>query len=115
MNNTIVEFVELVCPGDLERQQDLFHHIVRGDTSLEVSDLVDVLVGPEGQFCNACGFSVKAGSGKFVNRIPDFNDIEERIEMGRRFPAGDFVCDDCDRADSGSTEDDPAEIMDERR
>lgn len=46
--------------------------------------------------CNECGRSVAWGSGWFVNRVPDFNSIEERREMGKPFPNGDFLCAECD-------------------
>ncbi len=46
--------------------------------------------------CNECGRSVKEGSGRFVNRIPDCNTQEERKEMGKPYPEGDFVCAECD-------------------
>ena len=46
--------------------------------------------------CNECGKSVKFGSGKFVNRIPDFNNEAERKVMGKSYPKGDFVCGECD-------------------
>jgi hypothetical protein len=49
-----------------------------------------------GEICNECGKSVKWGSGNFVNRVIDLNDIETRIEMGKPFPNGDFVCAECD-------------------
>ena len=48
------------------------------------------------EICNHCGDSVARGSGKFVNRIPDLNDIETRIFNKRVDPAGEFVCDECD-------------------
>jgi len=48
------------------------------------------------EYCNHCGESVAKGSGKFVNRIPDFNDFLTRIENNLKFPLGNFVCDDCD-------------------
>ncbi len=48
------------------------------------------------EVCNHCAKSVAMGSGKYVNRIPDFNDIETRIYFKRKFPAGDFVCEECD-------------------
>lgn len=48
------------------------------------------------EICNECGRSVKFGSGNFVNRVPDCNTIEERNEMGKRFPQGDFLCVECD-------------------
>jgi hypothetical protein len=48
------------------------------------------------EVCNHCGDPVVLGSGKFVNRIPDFNDKKTRILNKRRYPNGDFVCDKCD-------------------
>ena len=48
------------------------------------------------EICNECGRSVKPGSGNFVNRVPDCNTPEERKEMGRPHPEGDFVCAECD-------------------
>ncbi|TSA26741.1 MAG: hypothetical protein D4R68_06905 [Ignavibacteriales bacterium] len=48
------------------------------------------------QVCNHCGNSVAFGSGRFVNRIPDFNDFETRIFYERKYPTGDFVCESCD-------------------
>jgi hypothetical protein len=48
------------------------------------------------EVCNHCGNSVAWGSGRFVNRIPDFNDIETRKFNERRNPFGDFVCAECD-------------------
>lgn len=49
------------------------------------------------QICNHCGRDVSLGSGLFVNRIPDFNDIQTRIENNLKFPLGDFVCLECDQ------------------
>lgn len=48
------------------------------------------------QACNHCGKDVYFGSGKFVNRIPDFNDVNTRISNNLLFPLGDFVCEQCD-------------------
>jgi hypothetical protein len=48
------------------------------------------------EICNHCGRNVSCGSGFFVNRVPDFNDIATRIENGLKFPLGDFVCQICD-------------------
>lgn len=50
----------------------------------------------EKEICNECGNSVKFGSGLYVNRVHDFNDKEYRIEMGKPFPEGDFICIECD-------------------
>ena len=49
-------------------------------------------------FCCECGVDVSPGSGHFVNRVPDFNQPEDRHEMGRQFPYGDYVCASCDVA-----------------
>lgn len=48
------------------------------------------------EICNECGKSVKGGSGLFVNRISDLNDLETRIEMEKPYPDGDFICILCD-------------------
>lgn len=48
------------------------------------------------EVCNHCGNSVAWGSGRFVNRVPDFNDIETRIFYERKYSPGDFVCEECD-------------------
>lgn len=50
----------------------------------------------ENEICNECGNSVKFGSGLYVNRIPDFNEYEYRLEMQKPFPEGDFICIECD-------------------
>jgi hypothetical protein len=48
------------------------------------------------EICNHCGSDVSFGSGKFINRVPDFNDIRTRIEYDRINPYGNFVCENCD-------------------
>ena len=57
------------------------------------------------EICNHCGRSVVYGSGLFVNRIPDFNDIGTRKANGLRFPAGDFLCRECDSESSANEQD----------
>ena len=52
------------------------------------------------QICNHCGRSVSFGSGLFVNRVPDFNDIGTRIANGLMYPIGDYVCIECDEKNS---------------
>lgn len=49
------------------------------------------------QICNHCGRDVSFGSGLFVNRIPDFNNIQTRLENNLKFSLGDFVCWECDQ------------------
>jgi len=48
------------------------------------------------EICWNCGRSVKFGSGRFVNRVPDANTIEERKELGYPYPEGDFLCAECE-------------------
>jgi len=48
------------------------------------------------EICSECGSSVKFGSGRFVNRIPDFNTPAEREIAGRPYPEGDFICAECE-------------------
>ena len=48
------------------------------------------------QNCNECGRSVAPGSGRFVNRVPDLNEPEERKAAGKPFPQGDYLCAECD-------------------
>ena len=50
------------------------------------------------EMCSECGQSVRIGSGKFVNRVIDFNDYKTRKEMGKPVPAGDFMCAECEMA-----------------
>lgn len=46
--------------------------------------------------CNQCGQSVKPGSGRWVNRVPSFDNAETRYESGYPHPEGDFTCAECD-------------------
>ncbi len=48
------------------------------------------------EICNICGDSVAWDSGKYVNRVPDGNTVEERKEMNVPHPEGDFICGDCE-------------------
>ena len=48
------------------------------------------------EICNECGQSVALGDGRFVNRAPDLNTLEQRQDMGKPFPEGDWVCAGCD-------------------
>ncbi len=48
------------------------------------------------EICNHCGKDVSMGSGNFVNRVPDFNDVLTRIDNNLILPIGDFVCESCD-------------------
>ncbi len=55
------------------------------------------------QMCAHCGSSVGWGSGKYINRIPEFNDLDTRRSNGLAYPHGDYVCEECD---SKTTDDD---------
>jgi len=48
------------------------------------------------EFCNECGKRVSVGSGRFVNRVIDCNTIKDRKDMGKPYPKGDFICEQCD-------------------
>jgi len=48
------------------------------------------------EICSECGKSVAIGSGRFVNRVTDFNTLEERKHLGRPHPEGDYICPVCD-------------------
>lgn len=56
----------------------------------------DIFPQPDTQHCNKCGRSVRLGSGWFVNRVPDFNGFDYRFFTHSPFPAGDFICAECD-------------------
>ena len=58
------------------------------------------------EICNECGRSVKAGSGLFVNRVPDLNDIETRKAGNKPYPEGDYICRECEeKFEKEATED----------
>lgn len=48
------------------------------------------------EICNECGCNVRPGSGKFINRVPDFNSYADRLMNDKPFPDGDFMCEECD-------------------
>jgi hypothetical protein len=54
--------------------------------------------------CNECGRSVAPGSGWYVNRVPDANPQRERVEMGKPFPHGAFICAECESELNALTE-----------
>lgn len=70
---------------------------IKGHCVINVPD--SGLPDEQNEFCNICGKNVSWGSGRFVNRVPDFNDVPTRIDIGRKYPLGDFVCEECDIAD----------------
>ena len=47
------------------------------------------------EICCECGESVKQGSGKFVNRVHNLDDLEEKKKMGFAYPEGNFICAEC--------------------
>ena len=50
------------------------------------------------EICNECGVNVKFGSGHFINRVPDLNDPETRLEISKPFTHGEWICSNCDNA-----------------
>lgn len=69
-----------------------------GRLLLEEDDSIeDHGLGDEGnETCNECGQSVRIGSGRFVNRVIDFSGYKTRMEMGKPYPIGDYICADCE-------------------
>lgn len=56
----------------------------------------DSLKNRPNEICNECGKSVAWGSGLFVNRVPDLNDVDVRKAMGKPYPQGNYLCRNCD-------------------
>lgn len=50
----------------------------------------------EEEICSECGRSVAMSSRLFVNRVVDFIDYEQRLEMNKPFPEGAFICRECE-------------------
>jgi len=61
------------------------------------------------EICNRCGRDVARGSGSFINRVVDYNDVVTRIDNYWPYALGDFVCASCD----AETSDDEEEISDD--
>jgi hypothetical protein len=57
------------------------------------------------QFCYECGKSVAWGSGNFVNRVPNFDTVEQRRANGATYPEGEWLCGECDEKIFGDGED----------
>lgn len=53
------------------------------------------------EICNECGRSVNLGTGLFVNRVIDFNEVKDRVLMQKPFPEGDFICPLCEENEQG--------------
>ena len=68
---------------------------VRGDDWDKITQIANYKEACE--ICNECGEGTMWGSGNFVNRVSDGNSIVERNDhMGKPFPCGDFICDQCE-------------------
>jgi len=52
------------------------------------------------EICCECGRSVSFGSGLFINRVWVFDTYVERVEMGKPYPEGCFICRECDERNS---------------
>ena len=46
--------------------------------------------------CVECGRSTVFGSGLFVNRVPVFDNYAEKVENGRPYPKGEYICPECE-------------------
>ena len=49
------------------------------------------------EICMHCGKSVSFGSGNFVNRVPNCDNYEDRLEMNVEYPEGEYSCANCER------------------
>jgi hypothetical protein len=56
--------------------------------------------GVNSEICCVCGRDVSRRSPLFVNRVPEGNDLITRLDIGREYPFGDWVCIICDNTDS---------------
>ena len=65
--------------------------------------------------CTDCGASVALGSGNFVNRVPDLNDFEDKVQGGCPYPWGEYKCARCEELSlcSGYYRDQDAEGLEE--
>ena len=52
------------------------------------------------QSCVECGQSVRFGSGLYVNRIPVLDDYQTKVDNGRPFPRGEWICINCEEGRS---------------
>ena len=77
-------------------QKDFLNKIICGSAVDVMKRIPDDSVGRVVEICNHCGSTVSLGSGKFVNRVPDLNDISTRRSNGLVFVQGDFICETCD-------------------
>lgn len=47
------------------------------------------------EYCNKCGRGVFWGSGSFLDRVIDLDDFQTRVDNGKLYPEGDFICSNC--------------------
>jgi len=50
----------------------------------------------ENEIYNECGRSVAPGSGWFVNRVTDCDSYLEKVDNGKAYPKGEYLCTECD-------------------
>ena len=77
--------------GNCEDEKD---SVSRGATVEGCGDWNEIV-----PICCICGESVAPGSGKFVNRVPQCDDLKTRVTNGYSHPLGDFICAECDSED----------------
>ena len=97
------QFHEVIQVIEGEEKEDVISDVLRKGYTLK-----NVLLRPasvviskkrqkkDREICTVCGKKVSPGTSGFVNRIPDFNDLKTKREMGRKFPEGEYVCAECD-------------------
>lgn len=78
--------------------EELFHYLEQSGEDVYQHDVV---TEEESEVCNECGVSVAFGIGGYVNRVPDLNSIITRIQMGKPYPLGDYICARCEAYNRG--------------
>jgi hypothetical protein len=69
---------------------------ILGSKSESMQSVISCEIFPYEEICNECGVNVSYGSGHYVNRVADLNELETRLEMGKPFPQGKWICSKCD-------------------
>jgi len=113
MTKKIIKLIGVEADEDTSEEQILeMLNTAINETQLDL-DYCEVITSEESEICNECGISVAWGSGWYVNRVPDFNSIIQRIRMGKGYPLGDYVCARCDNYANSHIIDSEDDVVDE--
>lgn len=105
MTKKIIRSISVELDDDTIEEQalEILGDTIRDPETKEDSYEVEIITNDELETCNECGISVAWGSGWYVNRVPDFNSVIQRIKMGKRYPLGDYICARCDNYANSQT------------